>query len=108
MPRYDLPDVARRLDGILRDLRYERDGKVDRVRAARVINRWSARAMTPERFEELCEGNGQPMTAVEVTQVADGLGVDVRRILYEEVPQRPERPENLFDALDVALGKLKR
>lgn len=105
MPRWDIPDVARRLDGILRDLRYARGDEVDRARAARVINRRSARTMTAVRFEELCEGQGGPMTAVEAVQVADGLGVDVRRLLYEEIPKRPERPDNIWDELDLMFGK---
>jgi hypothetical protein len=101
MPRYDLPDVARRLDDVLRSRRYEKGGKVDRTKAWKVIDRRIPRAVTRERFEELCEGEGPAMTAVEATIVSDGLGFDVRRLLYEEdaIP-KGERPERLLDEIE--------
>lgn len=104
MPRYDLPDHARRLDTILRDLGYvtSRGGdRVDRARACKVINRRVLRPLAQNRFDSLCQGT--TMTAEEAVQIADGLGFNVLRLLYDDPPRRPERPQNLLDELD-ALG----
>ena len=102
-PRYDLPDIARRLDRILRDLGYageEGEGDVDLCRACRVINRRTRRPMSEARFKALTGKKGDTMTAAEATQVAEALGFDVRRLLYDDIPRRPERPDNILDELD--------
>ena len=100
-PRYDLPDVSRRLIEVLIDLGYsvDRGGK---ARACRVINRKTLRPMKDSRFLALCNGEGAAMTAEEARQVADGLSVDVRRILYDTPPIRPEKPGSFLDELDEA------
>lgn len=103
MTRYDLTDHARRLDMILRDLGYageDGEGWPDWRRACKVINRRVWRPLPENRLHNLLLGKGAPMTADEAVQVADGLGFDVRRLLYEEPPRRPERPQNLLDELD--------
>lgn len=104
MPPRD-PEAARRLDRVLRDLRYgpEDGGEVDIRRACRVINRHQRRELDPRRLAQLHRGSGAAMTAREAVQIAEGLGVDVRRLLYdpENMPRFPERPENLIDFLDL-------
>lgn len=105
MPRFDLPDHARRLDDLLRQLRYAgEDGKgaIDWRRACRVVNRRTLRPMEEARFRQLMKGTGREMTADEAVQLAAGLGFDVRRLLYEpgSVPQRPDRPELFWDEMD--------
>lgn len=108
MTRYDLNDHARRLDAILRDLGYageDGEGWPDWRRANRVVNRRTLRPMKDNRFHNILLGKGAALTADEAVQIADGLGVDVRRILYDEIPRRPERPRNLLDELD-AIGNV--
>lgn len=104
-PRYDANDHARRLDQLLRDLGYadaEGEGWPDWRRAHRIVSRRTRRPMKETRFHNILLGEGLPLTADEAVQLAEGLGVDVRRLLYDEgqVPRKPERPRNLLDELD--------
>lgn len=111
MPRWDLGDHARRLDDLLRQLRYagpEGKGAIDWKRACRVVNRRTLRPMEEARFRQLMRGTGRPMTADEAVQLGQGLGFDVRRLLYEpgSVPQRPDRPEFFWDEIDQVGGTI--
>jgi hypothetical protein len=102
--RFDIPDVSRRLDAILRDLGYlAPQDRVDRGRAFRVVRRRTLRPVKESRFADLCKGSGAAMTAEEAVMLADSLGFDVRRLLYDDglVPKFPERPSNIFDELDI-------
>lgn len=106
MTRYDLPDHARRLDAILRDLGYageDGEGWPDWRRANRVVNRRTLRPMKDNRFHNLLLGKGAALTADEAVQIADGLGFDVLDLLYDDPPRHRKRPRNLHDELD-AIG----
>jgi len=105
VPRFELPDHARRLDEVLRDLGYVTESdRTDLEQAYRVFLRRSLLYMNEERFRALAKGKGADMTAEEATRLADGLGFDVRRLLYESgmIPTRPDRPQSLLDELDGA------
>ncbi len=101
MHRYDLPDMARRIQDALADLGYADDaGRIDRKRAYRVTSRRTCRPLEEGRFRDMVDGRGPGLSADEAVQLADGLGFDVRRILYEEIPRHAERPKSMFDELD--------
>lgn len=110
MPRFDLPDHSRRLDTLLRDLGYagpDGDDEIDVARAARVVNRRVWKPFEEARLKAILKGDimgkTSRLTADEAVQLADGLGFNVLRLLYEEPPRHPERPKNLLDELD-AIG----
>jgi hypothetical protein len=96
-------DTNRTVASRLRELLLERGfrdngGRPAVMHAVRVISVRTKQEMAPARFVNILNGTAE-CTPVELVMIADGLGVDVRELLYdrEELAQLNHRLANPLD-----------